>query len=474
MSSEKESPLSDLLWGIERETHRVTPEGGISMRSHPDSLRPPRFTRDFAESQLEIVTAPRPSIDSAVEELERLTREAAGSIGDELLWPFSMPPALPAGSSIPVARLSGGGETGRRAELYRRGLALRYGAARQMICGVHVNVSAGKSLISRLMEESPLLSGEAGGPGKVWDGYALRLTRSLYADLALLVLFFGVSPVMGGAAATEPSAAAAPGPSAASGLPPAATAVSYRNSPFGYAGREFRPYLDLGSLPAYTAGIRRGLKIQSAQFASLGLVRGGQVIQLNDRVFQTDKEFYAPIRLKQAPLPGETTTQALMRRGVGWVELRVADVDPFHAAGVSRVALRLLHLFILDGLFRPSDAPGRAAREESLDAAQKTALLNPLSIRGVEWAAVLERARVRLSGLYTWAERLEAEGAGGYMEALAHHASILAEPSTLAAPRLARLLADGGLSWTGQGVGTASALMRALKGGTREREYAGV
>ncbi len=460
MSADKGLPLSDLLWGIERETHRVTPEGEISMRPHPDALRPPRFTRDFAESQLEVVTAPRPRIDSAVEELERLTEEAAGAIGGELLWPFSMPPALPDASSIPVARLAGGGEAGRRAELYRRGLALRYGAARQMICGVHVNVSAGGALISRLMEESPLLPGEGGGPLRAWDGYALRLTRNLYSDLALLVLFFGASPVMGGAAVGE-------GPRAA--------AVSYRNSRFGYAGREFRPFLDLGSLPSYTAGIRRGLKAGSAKFASLGLVRDGQVIQLNDRVFQTDKEFYAPIRLKQTLFPGETTTQALMRRGVGWVELRVPDVDPFHVGGVSPEALRLLHLFILDGLFRPSEAPGRAALDESLDAAEKTALLDPLSPRGAEWTAVLERARERLSGLYAWAGRLEAEGAGGYIDALAYHVSMLLDPSTLPSARLARLIGDAGASWTEAGIETAARPMtRAFKGDQRECEYAGV
>src|SRR5512135_1050458 len=88
--------VRDLLWGIERETHRIQAGGDLSGRPHPQNLQPPAFTRDFAETQLEIVTPPRHSVELALASLERLTDQARLAVAPELLWPFSMPPRLPA------------------------------------------------------------------------------------------------------------------------------------------------------------------------------------------------------------------------------------------------------------------------------------------------------------------------------------------------------------------------------------------
>jgi glutamate--cysteine ligase len=454
ISDTDDTPLSDFRWGIERETHRVHMDGSLSLSPHPETLRAPRFTKDFAESQLEIVTPPAAGIPEVLSALEELTEIAERSIGEELLWPFSIPPRLPAESEIPIARF-GTGEGERRAALYRKGLALRYGKIRQMICGVHLNVSFGNSILSMLSAASPLTREEAGSD-RQWDGYALRLARNLYRDLPLLVLLTGASPARGGTAVGDDR-----------------YAVSFRNSGLGYAGKEFRPYLDLGSLHAYVTGIRKGLHTESAAWTRLGLIRDGRVIQLNGNVFQSEKEFYAPIRLRQALLPGESMVQALAGRGVGYLELRFLDVDPFSRGGVAEETLRLIHLFLLDDLEKSSAPLGRDELDAVLDKAAATALLDPIDlIRSADRTAhpVLGEASARLTELSGLAARLDLQSADeAYTRALASFERRTSDPRGLLSAVLMRELEESGLDWTSFGA------RRALsKGAVHALEYAGV
>ncbi len=423
-------PFLDFRWGVERETHRMLPEGRLSLRPHPEALRPPRFTRDFAEGMLEIVTDPFPTLDGVLDELEALTGQAQAAVRPELLWPFSMPPRLPEDAHIPVAAL------GRRAVLYRQGLALRYGKARQMICGVHLNTSFGPALEAWLARNAPLAEGE--------DSFQIRLARNLYEDLAWFSILFGASPVAGDG-----------GP----------LALSHRNGPRGYARAGFLPYLDLTSTQAYVAGIRRGLATVSPGFSALGLARDGQVLQLNGNVFQTEKEFYAPIRMRGAARDGETGLQALARRGVGYLELRFLDVDPFTASGVSRDGLRLLHLFILDGLARPTAPRPPAALGEDLDRAAAAARMDPGAVDSGPLGA-------RLDQLERWARALDAlEPGGHYGRALDGYRARAAAPGQLPSARLAALFGASGLDWTAFGLEYANAFS---KGANHEMDYAWV
>ncbi len=449
-NDELRTPLHDLRWGIERETHRILPDGRLSPAPHPVRLRAPDFTRDFAETQLEIVTTPPAELHETVLTLNRLTDHASRAIGPELLWPFSMPPRLRDAGDVRIAEL-GSGSANRRARLYREGLALRYGKARQTICGVHVNVSPGPALVAHLSRTVPLATDEARG-SRLADGFALRLARNLYADLPTFILLFGASPVSGGIAD-------APGP----------LAVSHRNGPHGYAGSAFLPYLDLESVAAYGAAVERGLRTISTAFTQLGLVRDGRPQQLNDNVLQTDKEFYAPIRLRQKTGPGETTPQALARRGVGYLELRFVDVDPFSVSGVAGEALLLIHLFVVDGLTRVSKPRPQALLARDLEAAAAIARANPFSLGSGPALLAAER---RMAELEPWAELLDAPTAHSpYSGALRLFRGRLGEPDTLPAARLARALAGSGLDWTSFGVQTAA---RLRQGVVHELEYAGL
>jgi glutamate--cysteine ligase len=418
MWTQDTSPFFDFRWGVERETHRTQSDGELSTARHPKVLEAPAYTLDFAETQLEIVTAPAASISSLLSELEALTARAQQVIEPELLWPFSMPPALPDDSRIAVAHLD------RRATLYRQGLALRYGMARQMICGLHLNVSFGGRMTHWLSQHAPLAANE--------QSYELRLTRNLYQDLPHCDLLFGASPVR---ADSE------------------TLAFSHRSGPSGYAGAGFLPYLDLSSVEGYVAGIRRGLRTESTTFAALGLANQGQVIQLNGNVFQSEKEFYAPIRIRQAALPGETSLQALSRRGAEYLELRFFDVDPFIVEGISEDALRLMHLIVLDALVRPSVSPSQDALRSALRETADAAMIDPL--HGLENGR-FERLERRLSALEPWAQRLDlVEHKGGYSQVLRSYRERAANPRLLPSPTLARLFQNSARDWTRFGIHTA-------------------
>jgi glutamate--cysteine ligase len=297
-----------------------------------------------------------------------------------------------------------------------------------MICGVHLNVSIGDALAAEIIRTHP--PAPAGIETRQRDALYLRLARNLYRDLPHLILLTGASPILGGLCGDGYG-----------------TAVSYRNSALGYAGSEFRPYLDLTSLEAYTAGIRKGLDTESERFAALEAGRRG--VQLNTRVFQTEKEFYAPVRLKRRARPGEMGLDALSRDGIEYVELRFLDVDPFSPLGVSEDTLRLMHMFILDGLMRASGAGSPEELGGSLEEAEAAALA------GSAHADRLAEARRRLDSLEPIALELDRAGGGDYRAVLDGAVGKTAYPARLPSARLLAAIGSAGGDWTRLGLDVA-------------------
>ena len=429
----------DIVMGIERETHRVTIDGAISGSPQTAALRPPHFTKDFAESQLEIVTKPHARITDLLLELETFTERARAAVLPEVLWPFSMPPRLPPDSGIPIAEL-GPGKAAREAMGYRSGLALRYGKPRQMICGVHLNVSIGVDQASEILREHP--PGPTESEARPMDALYIRLARNLYKDLRHLILLTGASPVPGGLS-----------------MDGYGEAVSYRNSALGYAGSEFRPYLDLTSLASYAAGIRRGLETESDRFKSLGARRGG--LKPSTRVFQSEKEFYAPVRLKGKTR--ERGLHGLSMDGIEYVELRFLDVDPFSPLGISGETLRLAHLFILDNVTKNSGAGTQPELGAWLDEADAAALLDPMEPAthgafgtprrdGAAFSDLLGRTRRRLESLEPIARELARNTGDGYLAVLDGAIRQTEHPALLPSARLLSALADCGGDWTRLGI----------------------
>ena len=134
---------------------RVTSDGTLAVTKHPKALghkaTHPYITTDFSESQIELVTPTFPTIEAAHHFLETLYDITALNIGDERLWPQSMPCALPEGGTIPLADF---GVSELEASRYREHLLQKYGAKKQLISGIHFNFSFSDEMLFALYEGS--------------------------------------------------------------------------------------------------------------------------------------------------------------------------------------------------------------------------------------------------------------------------------------------------------------------------------
>jgi gamma-glutamylcysteine synthetase len=136
---------------------------------------------------------------------------------------------------------------------------------------------------------------------------------------------------------------------------------------------------------------------------------------------------------------------ALARRGIGFLELRFPDVDPFQPAGIGEPTLRLLHLFLLDGLARPSIPRPNGDVRFDLDSAEKVALSDS---EKPSKHPILFTARDRLETLERWARRLDRRRDDtSYTDTLTDFLGQVADPADLLSARLARFTDLGVTEW---------------------------
>lgn len=351
--------LLDGKWGLEKESQRVTASGELAMTDHPSAfghkLDNPHITVDFAESQIELITSPFASIEEAFEELNNLQLHTEAELGEELLWPLSMPPKLPAEEGIPVARF-GDSEEGREKEVYRAGLSLRYGKKMQMVSGIHYNFSFGDQMLTYLYSHY----GEGKNMRVFTDELYAAMARNFLRYRWLLIYLFGASPSID---STYYSVICQELKIVAGCCPefcnPIANyekhAVSLRVSRFGYSrAAQGNPMLIFNSLKEYTLSIRKLLSIKHRKFSRFGTHQDGREIQLNGNILQKESELYSSIRLKQVTEKGETQLDALDQRGVKYVEVRLIDLNPFLKTGMDLNQLYYLQVFMLYCLMEDS------------------------------------------------------------------------------------------------------------------------
>jgi len=430
--------LNDYKIGVEREALRVNRDGTLALTPHPPALKKPHFTRDFSESQIEIVTSPADSIDSLLRELESLHDEANRELGDELLWPMSTPPTLPPENLIPVADM-GSDEAGHAGSNYRRGLVTRYGKHRQMISGVHINISAGGSLTQFLSHNVDA------GPMRIEDYLNLSAAALFVEKLPTILLLTGAS-VYGGSDLQSDDE----------------LVVSFRNSAGGYAGHAYREYFSLDSIQAYTGQIEKAMNTESEVYRSMGLVDDGRLVQLNTKVFQSEKEFYAPVRLKRAGAPGGGQLSALKKEGSQYLELRYADVDPGYAVGIGRDALMLARLIFTHALLNLDrdniELRTNSALRKNLDRADEAAAFSIAGLSNGAAHGLLSRAESDLGELLGTAIILDiAEGSGDYLGLIQKYLNQLRHVDRLKAVAIADAYTRSNLTW--DEFGTETALM---------------
>ncbi|NUW61448.1 glutamate--cysteine ligase [Cronobacter muytjensii] len=343
--TEHPEALKGIRRGLERETLRVTPEGELATTGHPESLGAALthkwITTDFAEALLEFITPVDGDIDHMLTVMRDIHRHTARMLGDERMWPLSMPCYIKEGQDIELAQY-GTSNIGRFKTLYRSGLKNRYGALMQTISGVHYNFS----LPLAFWQAKCQVEDAGSGKEAISAGY-FRLIRNYYRFGWVIPYLFGASPAIC-SSFLQGKPTTLPFEKTDCGMYYLPYATSLRLSDLGYTNKsQSNLGITFNDLHSYVAGLKRAIKTPSEDYAALGLKKEGEYLQINTNILQIENELYAPIRPKRVTRDGESPSDALLRGGIEYIEVRSLDINPFSPIGVDENQVRFLDLFMV-------------------------------------------------------------------------------------------------------------------------------
>lgn len=351
--------------GIEREALRIMKDGTLATTDHPaelgKTLTHPTITTDYSENLLEFITPVASRISDTLAQLRDIHRVTYQALGDELLWPMSMPCYLGSDDDIRIANY-GDSHSGRMKSLYRRGLTHRYGATMQIISGVHYNFSVSEAMWEQLAQQQQRPDDKAFRSEKYF-----ALIRNFKRIAWVIPYLFGASPAFCQSffqqTGTEQKDTDWNFQRLGKGTAYLPYATSLRMSDLGYTNKEQASLgITYNSLDEYVAGLRKAITTPSKQFARIGVKVNGEYHQLNDNILQIENEFYSPIRPKRTAQSGETPSQALERGGVEYIEVRALDVNPFSGIGITEQQIHFLDLLLMYCLL--TDSPEMSWEEQ--------------------------------------------------------------------------------------------------------------
>lgn len=346
--------------GIERETLRVGPDGHLATTGHPASLgsalKHDWITTDFAETLLEFITPVDKNIDRSLTFLRDIHRHVAKQLGEERMWPFSMPGHVDDTDKIELAQY-GSSNVGQMKTLYRQGLKNRYSALMQIISGVHYNFSLPLSFWQEWADVKDAESGKE----TISAGY-LRLIRNYYRFGWVIPYLFGASPAIS-SSFLQGRESQLPFETDGKDTLWLPYATSLRLSDLGYTNKsQSNLGITFNSLEGYVSALKAAIKTPSEEYAAMGVKDAeGNWLQLNTNVLQIENELYAPIRPKRVTRSGEAPSDALLRGGIEYIEVRSLDINPFSPVGVDADQARFLDLFLIWCTL--ADAPELSASE---------------------------------------------------------------------------------------------------------------
>ncbi|MFD0897892.1 bifunctional glutamate--cysteine ligase GshA/glutathione synthetase GshB [Loigolactobacillus binensis] len=325
-------------YGVERESQRVKANGQLSQTPLPFAANHPYLKNDFAQAQTELVTDYFGSGQQTLRQLQGLDAVLRrGLATDELLWPLSMPPALPAAAQIKLAAPSAAGLR------YRQSLAQKYGVNMQMMAGVHLNFSLSERLM-RFLFEVQYHHEFADDYIAFHNAAYLKIAQNYLRYRYVLTYLFGASPLAEANFATT--------------LPQHLVRSLHSSQHYGYANAA-RQQVSFATVAAYSADLQR-------------LVANGQL--------QAAREFYSPVRFHGASLDQLTTG------GIHYLELRTLDLDPYTTTGLSQTSLDFMQLFLAYLLVTPSLAASQLATglAQAAAANETVALESPQAVSGLQ------------------------------------------------------------------------------------------
>jgi glutamate--cysteine ligase len=347
--------LKGIRRGIEKESLRVKGDSRLASTAHPASLGSPLthawLTTDFAEAQMEFITPVGTKAEETLEFMADLHRHVYRHLGEELLWPVSMPCTIETEGDIALANY-GSSNLGKMKTIYRRGLKNRYGSMMQVIAGVHYNFSMPDSFWPVWQQ----FKSDRQPPQDFISCSYFALIRNFFRFGWLIPYLFGASPAVDSSffKHTRHKLPLQTMGRATYYLP---KATSLRMSKLGYNAKEQDSLaISYNSLPEFVFGLRRAASQSNPVYEEIGVKRNGEYLQLNTNTLQEEGELYAPIRPKRAIKTGEKLSNALQARGVEYVEVRSLDVNPYAAAGIDLEQMRFLDVFLTYCLLQ--DSPG--------------------------------------------------------------------------------------------------------------------
>jgi len=364
LSTQEALPLlTKIQRGIEKEGLRVTPQGNVAQTKHSKFLGSPlthaSITTDYSEALLEFITPVSTRISECINYLANLHIYTSRNMAAEYIWPASMPCRLEGEESIPIAQY-GSSNIGRMKHVYRQGLAVRYGKTMQSIAGIHYNFSMPDEFWPLFYK----LTAQQGSLQNFKSARYLGLIRNFQRHSWLLTYLFGASPVLDNSFFNSPymkgqqESLESQGKNTL-GLP---YATSLRMSDLGYQSKA-QTSLDINynNLDEYLDNLQTALQTPYEDYEKLGVLVEGEYRQLNANILQIENEYYSGIRPKRVPAVGETSSEALRKEGIEYVEIRTLDINPFLSVGLDEEQVRVLDSFLLYCLLSDS---AEISREE--------------------------------------------------------------------------------------------------------------
>lgn len=296
--------IDQARFGIEREGQRVDLAGNLAKTDHPaifgDRSYHPYIQTDFSETQTEMITPVTDSIPELFQYLAAVYDVTARSIPkEEMIWPLSMPPALPEkDEEIIIAKLKNFEDV-----LYRRYLAKEYGKRKQMVSGIHFNFEFGDELLRTLFSHQEEFQDFSEFKTELY----LKTARNFMRYRWIITYLFGASPMSEKNYFINESH-------------PQEPVRSIRNSALGYTNHP-NVKVSYASMKQYLADIER-------------MIEEGKLSE--------EKEFYTPLRFR-----GGKKVADLAKTGVRYIELRNIDLNPYARLGINPEQVRFLQLFLM-------------------------------------------------------------------------------------------------------------------------------
>ncbi len=328
--------------GIEKEGLRVKTDTSISQIPHKASLGSalthPYITTDYSEALLEFITPVRDSASKVLDFLQTAHSYTYQHLGDELIWPASMPGVIDEELDVPIAQY-GQSNVGQLKHVYRHGLWHRYGRKMQCIAGLHYNFSVAEELWNDLAR----IQNKELDQNFISEGY-FSLIRNFRRNSWLLLYLFGASPTLDKSFVKGKDHPLQELDGDSLYLP---YATSLRMSGLGYQNNaQDGLFVCFNGLPSYTNTLHQAMKQSVPAYETLGVKKSDTYFQLNTNLLQIENEYYSDIRPKRNSKQGEKPLTALNEHGVEYIEVRCLDLNPFMGLGIDEPQIHFMDLFL--------------------------------------------------------------------------------------------------------------------------------